>query len=82
MPLVRPVERTAQAIAAPQGDRAIWVAHLRMLADPVLKNLAAGTLKARMPVGIMAEGVDVVKVRALADLCAVVFNTNEFVHIP
>lgn len=50
MPLVRPVERTAQAIAAPQGDRAIWVAHLRMLADPVLKNLAAGTLKARMPV--------------------------------
>ncbi len=50
MPLMRPVERTAQATAAPQGDRAIWVGHLRKLADPVLTNLAAGTLKARMPV--------------------------------
>lgn len=32
------------------GDRAYWVAVLRRLADPVLNNLAAATLKARMPV--------------------------------
>jgi hypothetical protein len=32
------------------GDRAYWVTVLRRLSDPVLTNLAAGTLKARMPV--------------------------------
>jgi hypothetical protein len=32
------------------GDRAHWVALVRRLSDPVLNNLAAGTLKARMPV--------------------------------
>ena len=31
-------------------DRAYWVTVLRRLSDPVLNNLAAGTLKARMPV--------------------------------
>ena len=35
---------------APAGERAIWVGHLRKLADPVLENLAAETLKRRMPV--------------------------------
>lgn len=50
MPAVRPDGRTAQAARAPQDDRAIWIGHMRKLADPVLKNLAAGTLKARMPV--------------------------------
>jgi hypothetical protein len=43
------------------NDRQIWVGHLRKLADPVLENLAAGTLKARMPVeqaaGAKREGV-------------------------
>jgi hypothetical protein len=33
-----------------EGDRAYWVRVLSRLADPVLTNLAAGTLKARMPV--------------------------------
>ena len=32
------------------ADRATWVAMARRLADPVLDNLAAGTLRARMPV--------------------------------
>ena len=50
LPVLRPVRPTAQAAGAPQGDRAIWIGHMRRLADPVLKNLAAGTLKARMPV--------------------------------
>jgi hypothetical protein len=40
-----------QASGSAAADaRAIWVGHLRKLADPVLKNLASGTLKARMPV--------------------------------
>lgn len=47
----RPLMSDAQApAAAPLGDREIWIGHMRKLADPVLKNLAAGTLKARMPV--------------------------------
>ncbi len=37
-------------------DRAIWVGVLRKIADPVLRNLAAGTLKARMPVEQHAGG--------------------------
>ena len=32
------------------GDREYWIAVMRRLADPVLTNLANGTLKARMPV--------------------------------
>ena len=35
----------------------MWVATMRRLADPVLRNLAAGTLKARMPVE-QAAGAD------------------------
>jgi hypothetical protein len=50
MPAVRPDRRAPQAAPAQQDDRAIWIGHMRKLADPVLKNLAAGTLKARMPV--------------------------------
>ena len=37
-------------------QRAVWIETLRRLADPVLKNLANGTLKARMPVE-QASGV-------------------------
>ena len=46
--------------AAPQtstGARPSWVAWLRRLADPVLTNLAAGMLKARMPLE-QAAGAD------------------------
>src|SRR6266702_2210835 len=32
------------------ADRSYWIRTLRKIADPVLTNLAAGTLKARMPV--------------------------------
>ena len=50
-----------QAKPAVVNDREIWVGHLRKLADPILENLAAGTLKARMPVeqvaGAKREGV-------------------------
>lgn len=37
-------------VAQPANDRAYWVEVARRLAEPVLTNLAAGTLKARMPV--------------------------------
>ena len=50
LPGLRADVRTPQVADAQSGDRAIWVGHMRRLADPVLKNLAAGTLKARMPV--------------------------------
>ncbi len=39
-----------QVPPAPASDRDYWVAVLTRLAEPVLGNLAAGTLKARMPV--------------------------------
>jgi hypothetical protein len=41
-------------------------------------------LRARLPLGLDAlpAGADPAQVRALADLCVVVFNTNEFVYIP
>jgi hypothetical protein len=48
---------TPQISPKPQDDRAIWVERLRRLADPVLKHLSTGTLKARMPVE-QASGSD------------------------
>jgi hypothetical protein len=43
-------------------------------------------LRARLPVGIdpraLPPGTDLASVRALADLCVVLFNTHEFVYIP
>src|SRR3954470_13160483 len=46
-----------QTARATEDTRAIWIDHLRRLADPVLTNLANGTLKARMPVE-QAAGAD------------------------
>ena len=40
----------AQSRPAATDDRAVWVGHMQKLADPVLNNLSAETLKARMPV--------------------------------
>lgn len=50
IPAVQSISRPLQTAPAPQDDRATWIALLRRLADPVLTNLANGTLKARMPV--------------------------------
>lgn len=44
------VPAVAAAAPLPASDREFWVATLRRIADPVLDNLAAGTLRARMPV--------------------------------
>ncbi|MBN9520755.1 DUF1553 domain-containing protein [bacterium] len=47
---------------------------------------ARDRLRARLPVGLdvaaLPADADPAHVRAIADLCVVVFNTNEFVHIP
>jgi hypothetical protein len=54
--VTRPLGGSRQAPPVRQDDRTIWVTLLRKIADPVLKNLAAGTLKARMPVEQHAGG--------------------------
>jgi hypothetical protein len=49
--LVAPPRLTfARPGQATPADRDAWIAHVRRLSDPVLSNLAAGTLRARMPV--------------------------------
>jgi len=50
VPAAHTASRIPQPIGAAQDDRAIWIGLLRKIADPVLNNLANGTLKARMPV--------------------------------
>ena len=47
-----PAARARAQLTAPAEAtaRGVWLAHLRRLSEPVLSNLAAGTLKARMPV--------------------------------
>ena len=49
LPTAQSTGRASQATPQ-QNDRATWIGLLRKLADPVLNNLANGTLKARMPV--------------------------------
>ena len=58
--LVAPVaafKNAGQTNAPAPDDRSLWVGTLRRLADPVLNNLAAGTLRQRMPVE-QAAGAD------------------------
>src|SRR5205809_199787 len=50
LPGADPTSRLSQGTPTAENDRAIWISILRKLADPVLTNLANGTLKARMPV--------------------------------
>ncbi len=50
VPSVRAAVELDQASPAAVDDRATWIGLVRKLADPVLTNLANGTLKARMPV--------------------------------
>src|SRR3954462_15316225 len=50
LPGADPTSRLSQGTPTAQNDRAVWISVLRKLADPVLTNLANGTLKARMPV--------------------------------
>ena len=62
----------AQRTDAPQRERETWIALLRRMATPVLENLAAETLKARMPVeqAAGANRADVTHLEALGRLLA------------
>jgi hypothetical protein len=51
------VHGASQNAPSARGDRDTWIGVMRRLADPVLTNLANGTLKARMPVE-QAAGTD------------------------
>jgi hypothetical protein len=56
-PAVAVLNADGQGSAAPADDRAVWVGLMRRLSDPVLTNLAADTLRLRMPVE-QAAGAD------------------------
>ena len=62
-------------------DRDAWVTLLRRVADPVLKNLAAGTLKARMPVE-QAQGADRAPVTHLEALGRLIAGIAPWLELP
>ena len=82
VPVLTKLESVPQAeSAAAAGDRALWVSTMRRLADPVLRNLAAGTLKARMPVE-QAAGADRRNVTHLEALGRLLAGLAPWIEIP
>jgi len=78
--------RGAKADGGPQtlpqtSDRDIWIGLLRGVADPVLRNLAAGTLKARMPVE-QAQGADRAPVTHLEALGRLIAGLAPWIELP
>jgi len=77
----------ARAPASPQptpaaaSDRDLWVGTMRKLADPVLTNLAKGTLKARMPVE-QAAGTDRRSVSHLEALGRLIAGMAPWIELP
>jgi len=63
------------------SDRAYWVEVMRKLADPVLSNLANGTLKARMPVE-QAAGADRKNVTHLEALGRLIAGIAPWIELP
>ena len=51
------IARSVSTSQSGVGDRALWIARLRQIAEPVLSNLVRGTLRARMPIE-QAAGAD------------------------
>src|SRR6266850_1280913 len=70
-----------QAGGSPAGDRTLWINVLRRLADPVLSNLANGTLKARMPVE-QAPGADRRSVSHLEALGRLIAGLAPWIELP
>jgi hypothetical protein len=66
---------------APASDRELWVGVMRRLADPVLTNLANGTLKARMPVE-QAAGADRRNVTHLEALGRLLAGMAPWIELP
>jgi hypothetical protein len=71
----------AQPTPAPASDRDVWIAVMRKLADPVLTNLASGTLKARMPVE-QAAGADRKNVTHLEALGRLLAGMAPWIELP
>jgi hypothetical protein len=77
-----PVGAEAQRAAiAAAGDRDLWIGVLRRVADPVLTNLANGTLKARMPVE-QATGANRAGVTHLEALGRLVAGIAPWLELP
>ncbi|MDY3557934.1 DUF1549 and DUF1553 domain-containing protein [Gemmata sp. JC673] len=81
---VRQVEalyRRAVGRAPNATERSLAAEFLKEQAETVRERI-----RAKVPVGIdsaaIPKGAELAQVRALADLCVVVFNTHEFVYIP
>jgi hypothetical protein len=70
-----------QRATSSQGDRDLWIAVMRRLADPVLTNLANGTLKARMPVE-QAAGADRRSVTHLEALGRLIAGIAPWLELP
>jgi hypothetical protein len=63
------------------AERELAAAFLTGQADVIRAGVRANR-PAGIDAGDLPEGTDVARVRALADLCVVLFNTHEFVYIP
>ena len=70
-----------QRAASSLGDRDFWIAVMRRLADPVLTNLANGTLKARLPVE-QAAGADRRSVTHLEALGRLIAGIAPWLELP
>jgi hypothetical protein len=71
----------AQPTPASASDRDVWIGVMRKLADPVLTNLANGTLKARMPVE-QAAGADRRNVTHLEALGRLLAGMAPWIDLP
>ena len=78
---VRPGTAPAQRPVPTVSDRDAWIAVARRLADPVLTNLANGTLKARMPVE-QAAGADRRSVTHLEALGRLLAGLAPWIELP
>ncbi|AWM39052.1 hypothetical protein GobsT_26780 [Gemmata obscuriglobus] len=78
---VEALYRRAVGRAPNATERSLAAEFLKEQADTVRERV-----RAKVPVGIdsaaLPKGAELAQVRALADLCVVVFNTHEFAYIP
>src|SRR5262245_54998962 len=75
-------DRQAPSTAATTAStRDVWVAAMRRLADPVLNNLANGTLKARMPIE-QASGANRANVTHLEAIGRLVAGLAPWIELP
>ena len=80
-PIVAGAASTPETGQSSVPDREYWIAVLRRLADPVLTNLADGTLKAAMPVE-QAKGADRRGVTHLEALGRVMAGLAPWIDLP